>query len=91
MRKTTLTILGALLVAGSVVQMASATEHHTRKHHRTPVAASEQFLNANNAGEEHLNSVCQYKESGNPYNERTDYWSWSAWRESGAWDSRGNC
>jgi len=54
-------------------------------------AASEQFLNANNAGEEHVNSVCQYKEPGNPYNERTDYWGWSAWRESGAWDSRGNC
>jgi hypothetical protein len=89
MRKTALTILGALLVAGSVVQMASATEHHHK--HRTPVAASEQFLNANNASEVHANAACSNKEPGNPYNKETDYQGWSAWQESGAWDSHRDC
>jgi hypothetical protein len=88
MQKKTLTLLGALLVAGSMIQMASATtEHHMRKH-RAHVATSEQFLNANNAV--HANAVCQ-KEGGNPYNRETDYWSWSAWQESGAWDSHADC
>jgi hypothetical protein len=31
MRKTVLTILGALLMAGSVAQVATASEHHDRK------------------------------------------------------------
>jgi hypothetical protein len=37
MRKTAFTILGALLIAGSAVQMATASEHHVRtgrSHHR---------------------------------------------------------
>jgi hypothetical protein len=37
MRKTAFTILGALLIAGSAVQMAAASERHTRTgrdHHR---------------------------------------------------------
>jgi hypothetical protein len=37
MQKAAFTILGALLVAGSAVQMATASEHHTRTgrgHHR---------------------------------------------------------
>jgi len=35
MRKTAFTLLGALLIAGSAAQMASASEHHTgRGHHR---------------------------------------------------------
>jgi hypothetical protein len=34
MRKTALTILGALLIAGSAVQPAAASEHHARKVHR---------------------------------------------------------
>jgi hypothetical protein len=86
MRKTALTLLGALLVAGSVVQMAQATEHHK---HRAHVAASEQFLNANNAV--HANAACANKEGGNPYNKETDYWSWSSWQEGGAWDSHADC
>jgi hypothetical protein len=91
MRKTILTILGALLIAGSAVQMASATEHHVRKAHRAPVAANEQFLNANNSSERQANASCQNREPGNPYNEQTDYTGWSSWRESGAWDSRNDC
>jgi nicotinamidase-related amidase len=89
MQKTTLTILGALLVAGSVVQMASATEHHRK--HRTPVAATEQFRNANNASEVHASAACQNKEPGNPYNRETDYWGWSSWQEDGGWDSSRDC
>jgi hypothetical protein len=87
MQKTALTIFGALLIAGSMVQMASATEHHRK--HRTHVATSEQFLNANNAA--HANAACANKEGGNPYDRETDYWSWSAWQESGAWDSHADC
>jgi hypothetical protein len=37
MRKAAFTILGALLIAGSAVQMATASEHHMRAgrgHHR---------------------------------------------------------
>jgi hypothetical protein len=87
MQKTALTIFGALLIAGSVVQMASATEHHRK--HRAAAATSEHFLNANNAV--HANAACQNKEAGNPYNRETDYWSWSSWQESGAWDSHADC
>jgi hypothetical protein len=34
MRKTFLTIFGALLIAGSAVQIATASEHHARKAHQ---------------------------------------------------------
>jgi hypothetical protein len=49
MRKTVLTLLGALLIAGSTVQIAAAAERHTRKVVRAPVPASQQFRNANNS------------------------------------------
>jgi hypothetical protein len=49
MRKTIITILGALLITGSAVQMATASEHHVRKAYRAPVSASEQFRRANNS------------------------------------------
>jgi hypothetical protein len=49
MRKTVLTILGALLIAGSAVQTATASEHHVRKVYRASIAASQQFRNANNS------------------------------------------
>ena len=48
MRKPVLTILGALLIAGSAVQMATASEHHVRKPYRAPIAASQQLRNSNN-------------------------------------------
>ena len=48
MKKTILTILGSALIAASVGQAASATEHGAiHKAHRAPVAASEQFRNSN--------------------------------------------
>jgi hypothetical protein len=91
MRKSVLTILGALLVAGSAVHMAAASEHDVRKAYRAPVAASQQFRNANNSIEGRANSSCQNRDPGNPYNEQTDYEAWSAWRAGGGWDSRNDC
>jgi hypothetical protein len=56
MKKAALTILGALLIAGSAVQMATASEHHMRKAQRAPISASEQFRRANNSIEGYSNS-----------------------------------
>jgi hypothetical protein len=48
MRKTILTVLGAVLVVASTAQLATAAEHHhARKMVRAPVG--EQFRNANNS------------------------------------------
>jgi hypothetical protein len=41
MREAALTILGALLIAGSAAQIATASEQHTHKVDRTPVATTE--------------------------------------------------
>jgi hypothetical protein len=49
MRKTVLTILGALLIGGSTVQMTAATERHTRKADRAPLSTSQRFRNANDS------------------------------------------
>ena len=49
MRKAVQTILGALLIAASTVQIAAAAERHTRKVVRVPVPTSQQFRNANNS------------------------------------------
>ena len=57
MRKTALTILGALLIAGSAVQTTTASEHHVRKAQRAPMSASQQFRNANNSSEGYANSL----------------------------------
>jgi hypothetical protein len=86
MRKTVTAILGALLIAGSSVQVATASTHH----HRVHAAASEQFRNANNYVEGGARTFCS-TEPGNPYNPQTDYQGWSAWRQLGAWDSRNDC
>ena len=51
MRKKALTVIGALLIAGSAVQVASASEHHTRKVHRAYALDRDPwiFLNAYDA------------------------------------------
>jgi hypothetical protein len=90
MRKSVLTILGALLIAGSGVQMAAAAEHHVREVHRARVAPGEQFRNANNSIDGRASTWCS-TEPGNPYNPQTDYTGWSAFRASGEWDSRNDC
>jgi hypothetical protein len=33
---------------------------------------------------------CGTRDPGNPYSARYDYMTWSFWRGSGAWDSRGD-
>jgi hypothetical protein len=86
MRKTVVTVLGAMLIAGSSVQMASASTHH----HRAHVAASEQYRYANDYIAGGARTFCS-TEPGNPYNPETDYQAWSAWRQLGAWDSRNDC
>ena len=86
MRKTVLTILGAVLITGSAVQIATASE----RHHRAPAVASQQFRNANNSFERGASTFCS-TEPGNPYNPETDYQGWSSWRQLGAWDSRNDC
>jgi hypothetical protein len=45
MRKTILTVIGAALIAGSAMSMASAAEQH--RAHRAPVATTDQFRNSN--------------------------------------------
>jgi len=93
MRKIALTILGTLLIAGSTIQTASAEPHHLRKARVAVIPASQQFRNANDSflNQSHVITDCQYKEPGNPNDERTDYMGWSAWRELGSWDSRNDC
>ena len=90
MRRTILTILGALLITGSAVQMATASSYHVRKAYSAPVALSQQFRNANNSTDGRAKTFCS-QEPGNPYNEPTDYMGWSAFRDSGDWDSRNDC
>ena len=57
MRKTIITILGALLITGSAVQMATASEHHVRKAYHAPISSSEQFRKANNSIDVYTNSI----------------------------------
>ena len=49
MRKTVLTMLGALLIAGSTVQFAAAAERHAHRSDRARVHATEQFRKANDS------------------------------------------
>jgi hypothetical protein len=93
MRKAVFTILGALLIAGSTVQAATAEHHHGKKARVAPSAGSQQFRDANNSlvNQPRVITDCQYREPGNPYDERTDYAAWSAWRADGGWDSRNDC
>jgi hypothetical protein len=86
MRKTIISALGVLLIAGSAAQITPAFARHV---HRTPAVSNETFGNAYDSanGPAHFCS----EEPGNPYNPQTDYMGWSAWRESGAWDSRNDC
>ena len=37
-----------------------------------------------------LQAYCANHESGNPFDPRDDYATWSAWRARGGWDSRGD-
>ena len=68
MRKTVITILGALLITGSAIQMAAASEHHMRKAYRAQVSASEQFRKANNSIDVNTNSIRNDFERRNAFN-----------------------
>jgi hypothetical protein len=89
MRKLAIAILGGILITGLTAQIATASQQHGRKADRAILDTGEQFRNANNRDEGRAS--CQTRESGNPYDERTDFESWSAWRNSGAWDSHKDC
>ena len=90
MQKIALIIFGALLIAGSAVQIAAASEHHSRKAYPAPVVADEQLRNAIDAVDGRARTLCS-TEPGNPYNPQTDYQGWSAFRASGQWDSQNDC
>jgi hypothetical protein len=49
MRKAVLTILGALLIVGSAVQIAATADRYTHKSDRARVHATEQFRKANDS------------------------------------------
>jgi hypothetical protein len=49
MQRTILTVLGALLIAGSTVQIAAAAGRHGHKSDRVGVQATQQFRNANDS------------------------------------------
>jgi hypothetical protein len=85
MRKTMVSALGILLIAGSAALTTSAS---ARPVHRA--TASELFRNSYNSVDGSSSTFCS-REPGNPYNPDTDYMAWSAWRAHGAWDSRNDC
>ncbi len=49
MPNTVTMILGAVLIAASTMQIAAAAERHARKMHHVPVAATQQFRDANDS------------------------------------------
>ncbi len=57
MQKTVLTILGALLIAGSAAQTATASEHQVRKVYPARISAIQQFRAANNSSEVGANGL----------------------------------
>ena len=86
MKKTIMSALGALLIAGSAIQVTPAFARHMRS---VPAASSSTFRNAHGAAND-MARWCS-TQPGNPYNPQTDYQTWSAWRTLGAWDSRNDC
>ena len=86
MRKTIMSTLGVLLIAGSAAQITPAFARHLSQ---VPAASSETFRNAYDATDGTARFCSE--EPGNPYNPQTDYMGWSAWRALGAWDSRNDC
>ena len=85
MRKTMISALGILLIAGSTALITSASARPVHQ-----AAASEQFRNSYNSVDGTASTSCS-REPGNPYTPETDYMAWSAWRAHGAWDSRNDC
>jgi len=86
MRKTILSALSVLLIAGSAAQLTPAFARHVG---HAPTASNETIRNAYDSANGAAGWCSQ--EPGNPYNPNTDYQAWSAWRALGAWDSRNDC
>ena len=93
MPKRFFAVIGVLLVTASTAGIATGATYHTRQSKLSPL--SQRFLNSNNLSEGTStwarSASCKNREPGNPYNMQDDYIGWSAWRASGAWDSRNDC
>jgi hypothetical protein len=87
MRRTLLETFGILLITVSAVQLNAASARYIREE---PVTNNELFRSANDTVGGRDAGFCS-QEPGNPYDERTDFEQWSAWRASGAWDGRNDC
>jgi len=85
--RTAITLTSVLFFYGSVAQATKASEQRL---HRTHATTSEQLRKPYNYNDGRERTFCS-QEAGNPYNERTDFSGWSAWRQLGAWDSRNDC
>ena len=85
MRKTMVSALGMLLIAGSAALTTSASAQPVHR-----AVASELSRNNHNSVDGSSSTFCS-REPGNPYNPDTDYMGWSAWRAEGGWDSRNDC
>jgi hypothetical protein len=85
MKTTMLSALGAFLTVAAAVQGTPAFARYSRE----APATSNQFRDAF-AGTDGPSQSCS-KDPGNPYNSETDPGGWSAWRQSGSWDSRNDC
>jgi hypothetical protein len=59
--RTVFTILGAFLIAGSTALAATAKYHHASKARVVPLAASQQYRNANDSlvDQRSVNTDCQ--------------------------------
>lgn len=84
MRKAIVVMLGVLVISGSAFETSAA---FARGAHQLQATAGEQVRIAGNS----VSQSCKTQEAGNPYDQRTDYTGWSAWRQLGAWDSRNDC
>jgi hypothetical protein len=73
----------SVLVFTSMTSIASAE--------RRPFSTTDAHIqDANNSFNVQQRKFCS-QEPGNPYDERTDYQAWSAWRAGGSYDDRNDC
>lgn len=70
---TKLGILGAAVVLSSALVASTTAQAETEKH---LIAHRTQDV------------ACDPRDPGNPYSQRYDFMSWSAWRRRGGWDTR---
>jgi hypothetical protein len=73
----------SVLIFTSMTSIASAER-------RLFTATDAHIQDANNSFNVQQRKFCN-EEPGNPYDERTDYQAWSAWRADGSYDGRNDC